>query len=95
MINEIANNDDKLRTLFHELGHAMLHPKECGISRSVKEVEAEAVKALVCSYLGLTYSLSDSYIASFAKSSDILEDVRYTKIISAAYSIIKQLYVAS
>ena len=91
VINEIANNDDKLRTLFHELGHSILHPIECELSKSVKETEAEAVKAMVCSYLDLDYSLSDSYIAHYAKSSTILDDIRYTKIISAADSIIKKV----
>jgi antirestriction protein ArdC len=95
VINEISNNDDKLRTLFHELGHSMLHPENCEISRSVKEVEAEAVCSLVCSYLELDYSLSDSYIAGFAKSSAILDDIRYTKIIATADSIIKKVNQAA
>lgn len=83
--------NDKLRTLFHELGHSILHRIECNLSKSVKETEAESVKAMVCSYLDLDYSLSDSYIAHYAKSSTILDDIRYTKIIAAADSIIKKV----
>ncbi len=42
-----------VKTLIHELGHALLHPEGPVTSREVAEVEVESVAYLVCQALGL------------------------------------------
>lgn len=46
---------EHLSTLAHELGHALLHPRDGreALSRTVRETEAEAVAFVVCQAIGL------------------------------------------
>ena len=50
-----------VKTLIHELGHALLHSDESPRSKEVAEVEVESVSSIVCDAIGL-----DSGAYSFA-----------------------------
>lgn len=43
-----------VKTLVHELGHALLHGDEVTRSREIREVEVESVAYIVCDALGWT-----------------------------------------
>jgi antirestriction protein ArdC len=56
-----------LKTLVHELGHALLHGDGPVASREVAEVEVESVAYIVCDALGLdTSSYSFKYVATWS-----------------------------
>jgi antirestriction protein ArdC len=56
-----------VKTLVHELGHALLHGDEVGRSREVQEVEVESVAYIVCDALGLdTSDYSFRYVAAWS-----------------------------
>ena len=60
----------QVRTLSHELAHALLHAQERG-DRALAEVEAESVAFLVCDSFGLDgMSYSMGYVAHWAASSE-------------------------
>jgi antirestriction protein ArdC len=59
---------ERLSTLAHEVGHALLHPRDgrAPMSRTVRETEAEAVAFVVCQGIGLdTNSASSDYLALY------------------------------
>jgi antirestriction protein ArdC len=57
----------KLKTLAHELAHAVLHGPEFQGSRALAELEAESVAYLVCQELGVDSSdYSFGYVASWS-----------------------------
>ena len=59
----------KVKTLGHELAHAILHGPEFTGSRELAELEAESVAYVVCQQLGLDSSAySFGYVASWAGS---------------------------
>lgn len=62
----------QVKTLCHELGHALLHPIESrNHSRDEGEVEAESVAFLVCNMLGIdSASYSVGYVANWGKDKD-------------------------
>ena len=68
-----------IKTLVHEIAHAMLHdktkiPVEEQKVRSQKEVEAESVAYVVCQYIGLdTSDYSFGYVAGWSKDKDLRE----------------------
>jgi hypothetical protein len=56
----------RLKTLAHELGHALLHG-EHGVTRSIAEFEAESIAYLVCNAFGIeSASYSFNYILQWA-----------------------------
>jgi len=62
-----------VKTLAHELAHAILHSEldRAGLTREVAELEAESVAFVVCDDLGVDSSAySFGYIATWAGSSD-------------------------
>lgn len=66
----VAGNRSELqqvKTLAHEIGHAMLHGKpEARLSRSTVELEAESTAYVVCQSLGLdTSDYSFGYVAGW------------------------------
>lgn len=65
-----------VKTLIHEISHAILHNKEDGeekeADRNTKEVQAESIAYTVCQYLGLdTSDYSFGYVAGWSKGRDI------------------------
>ena len=68
-----------IKTLVHEIAHAMLHdktkiPVEEQKVRSQKEVEAESVAYVVCQYIDLdTSDYSFGYVAGWSKDKDLRE----------------------
>jgi hypothetical protein len=65
-----------LKTLVHEIAHAMLHSAGAGREkdRSTKEVEAESVAFVVCNRFGLeTDEYSFGYIAGWSSGKDVPE----------------------
>ena len=68
-----------VKTLVHEIAHAMLHdktkiPVEEQKVRSQKEVEAESVAYVVCQYIGLdTSDYSFGYVAGWSKDKELRE----------------------
>jgi hypothetical protein len=66
-----------VKTLVHELGHALLHGDGVGRSREIQEVEVESVAYIVCDALGLdTGDYSFAYVARWVDgSSGLVEEV--------------------
>ncbi len=73
--NDLADLQE-VSTSIHELGHALAHSKKRddfeGLTekekRGIKEVEAESIACIVCSYLGLdTMNFNFSYISGWAQ----------------------------
>lgn len=65
---EVRNEPaQQVKTLSHELAHAILHGESFKASREVVELEAESVAYIVCQSLGLDSSAySFGYVASWA-----------------------------
>lgn len=88
-ISIMSNNSDKCKTLFHELGHALLHDSaEDVASHPAREVEAELTSLLVCSVLGVEFKESELYIKAYNTHKP---DVRVLKVISAVQKILKAM----
>ncbi len=65
-----------IKTLIHELGHALLHSEELPRSKEVAEVEVESVAYIVCDASGFdSGDYSFAYVARWPDgSSDLLRD---------------------
>lgn len=77
-----------VKTLVHEISHAILHNRESGeekdANRRAKEVQAESVAYTVCSALGLdTADYSFGYVAGWSEGKDVKE-------LSASMDIIRK-----
>jgi antirestriction protein ArdC len=61
----------QVKTLAHELAHAILHGERHGLVREVAELEAESVAYVVCADLGIDSSqYSFAYLATWAGGSE-------------------------
>src|SRR4029077_21024295 len=86
-----------VKTLAHELAHAILHSEaDCsGLTRAAAELEAESVAFVVCNDLGLDSSAySFGYIATWAgggEDADKAISASAQRINRAARSILRQL----
>lgn len=59
------------KTLIHEIAHELLHQVEKNhLSRAEKEMEAESVAYVVCSYFGFSDLASPNYLALHGLGSD-------------------------
>ena len=89
-ISDMSNNNDKCKTLFHELGHAILHGEnaQAAGTHSAKEVEAELVSLLVCNTLGVNFQESELYIKAY---NQFKPDISALKVIGAVQKILKVL----
>lgn len=70
-VNKGMSREQTIKTLIHEVTHSLLHNKaemeKNPKSREQKEVEAESVAYLVCSYLGIdSAEYSFDYVSSWA-----------------------------
>lgn len=75
-----------IKTLIHEISHAVLHEKEAGeqkdADKRTKEVQAESVAFAVCAMLGLdTGDYSFEYIAGWSEGKDTKELVSSMEVI--------------
>jgi DNA primase len=85
-----------VKTLVHELAHALLHGDEVVRSREIQEVEVESVAYVVCDALGLdTNDYSFAYVARW--SDDSVELVKDTaeRVTGCAKMILSQLESAN
>lgn len=81
-----------VKTLIHELGHALLHAEEPVASRKAAEVEVESVAFIVCDALGLdSGDYSFPYVTRWAEGSE--EAVKQTaeRAIGCAKQILQGL----
>jgi hypothetical protein len=81
-----------VKTLSHELGHALLHSDELPRSKEVAEVEVESVAYIVCDAIGLdSGDYSFAYVARWAEgSTDLLKETG-ERVIACAKSILTAL----
>ena len=77
VIQEGMSQQQTVKTLVHEISHAILHSKEGEekeANRNTREVQAESVAYTVCSMLGLdTSDYSFGYVAGWSTGKDIKE----------------------
>jgi len=75
-INEESNNQNRICTLFHELAHTQLHFSKEGKqkSRSIQELEAEAVSYCLSRLIGLKNNTAGAYLKSWKGTSEKLEN---------------------
>jgi hypothetical protein len=85
-----------VKTLVHELAHALLHGDDVLRSREIQEVEVESVAYVVCDALGLdTGGYSFSYVARW--SSGDVENIKETgeRVVACAKHILEHLEAAT
>ena len=83
-----------IKTLVHELGHALLHGDEVGRSREVQEVEVESVAYIVCDALGLdTSDYSFTYVARWSEGSRELVRDSSQRAVACSQRILRGLEV--
>lgn len=102
VINQAKTDSDKLRTLCHELTHAMLHigkasetkaelqTTEFSHIRSIFESEAESVAYIVSQHIGLESDDSLIYVAAWEGDKNICE-ASIKRILATAKTIINML----
>lgn len=99
-IKEGMAEQQTIKTLIHEISHAILHDKETGeeaeASRRTKEVQAESVAYVVCSSLGLdTSDYSFGYVAGWSGGKEVKELTASMEVIKkTAGTIIEALKAA-
>jgi len=76
VVNSDSNHATAVNTVFHELGHALLHYEEdrATLTREQKELEAESVAYVVAQHFGL-HTDSVSYLGSWTKQVDLMESL--------------------
>ena len=83
-----------VKTLIHEVGHALLHAEGPVASREVAEVEVESVAYIVCDALGLdSGDYSFPYVTRWAEGSAELVRETAERAISCAKQILTALEV--
>ena len=81
-----------VKTLIHELGHALLHANGPVASREVAEVEVESVAFIVCDALGLNSgNYSFPYVSRWAEGSTELIRETAERAIGCAKTILAEL----
>lgn len=81
-----------VKTLVHELGHALLHGDEVARTREIQEVEVESVAFIVCDALGLdTSDYSFAYVVRWSDGfSELVKDTA-ERVIQCSKQILKGL----
>lgn len=96
VVNSTISSIQKVKTLFHELTHALLHtPKDSELHKDLhtKEIEAESVAYTVLKHYGYdTSDYSFGYIADWSKTKELNEfKESIDTIVSTSNQIIKEL----
>lgn len=79
-----------VKTLVHELGHALLHADDSRGNREVQEVEVESVAYVVCEALGLdTSDYSFTYVARWSEGNTNLLRERAARVVDCARGILR------
>ena len=86
VVDERLSEQQKVKTLIHEIAHAILHNKEDGAEKEAdkrtREVQAESVAYTVASYLGIdTSEYSFGYVAGWSAGKDAKELVESMDVI--------------
>lgn len=85
-----------IKTLVHELGHALLHSDELPSSKDVAEVEVESVAYIVCDAIGVdSGDYSFAYVARWAEGSTELLKETGERVIACARGILSRLEATS
>lgn len=84
VVSDANEGAQQVKTLAHELTHAILHDPESkdGLSRAVKELEAESGAYVICKALGLeTSDYSFGYVAGWMKgdSTDAVKTIKQSQ----------------
>lgn len=100
VVKDAMSEQQTIKTLVHEIAHAILHEKENGeekeADRRTKEVQAESVAYTVCNALGLdTADYSFGYVAGWSEGKEVKELRESMEVIrKTAVEIIGKLKVA-
>lgn len=100
-VREGMSQAQTIKTLVHEISHAILHDREAGeekeADRHTKEVQAESVAYTVCSFLGLdTSDYSFGYVAGWSQGREVKELEKSMEVIrKTASQIIDTLEAAA
>lgn len=87
-----ASSAQGVKTLVHELGHALLHSEGPIKSREIAEVEVESVAYIVCNALGLeTGAYSFPYITRWAEGNIELLKQTAQRVTECASGIVMRL----
>ena len=89
-----SNDVTQIRTMVHEVAHAILHPKGDHHSTPEREVEAESTAFVVCHALGLDCSdQSSPYVAEWAHGTEAAKQLAITgqRILDAASRLLEVL----
>lgn len=77
VVNKDLSERQMLKTLIHEIGHALLHnidAPEAQVDLATKEVQAESIAYVVCQYFGMdTSEYSFGYISDWSTRKDVKE----------------------
>ncbi len=89
-ISDKLNDTEKLSTLTHELGHALLHGVDENKPASVVELEADCISIMLQKELGidLTDSRKNHFVQHFNKCKDNIKDFKLDEVlknVNAAY----------
>lgn len=87
-----VSSSQAVKTLIHELGHALLHSEGPILSKEVAEIEVESVAYIVCDALGLDAgNYSFPYVTRWAGGD--VEAIRSTadRVVACAKSILDNL----
>jgi len=76
VVSDSNNHATVVNTVFHELGHALLHFREdrATLSKEQRELEAESVSYVVAQHFGL-HSDSVSYLGIWTKEIDLMKSL--------------------
>ena len=100
VVKEGMSEQQTIKTMIHEISHAILHDKDNGTEKdadkNTREVQAESVAYSVCQMLGLdTSDYSFGYIAGWSKGKDVKElSASMETIRETANEIFKRLRAA-
>ena len=81
-----------VKTLIHELGHALLHSEDLPQSKEVAEVEVESVAYIVCDAIGLdSGDYSFAYVARWSDGDPSLIKATGERVVACAKRILDEL----